>query len=118
MNKIYFFTDKEAEFGVFVGAKTWKEARKIALSCEEVDCDFIDIEGHICKEGKKPILTDINGKLDCEDILKSGYEGFYWEYGKCDKCGLEDCRTYPYERKMMICLECQKELWSSTKHED
>ncbi|OLN29930.1 hypothetical protein [Desulfosporosinus metallidurans] len=107
MNKVYFFTEKDADTGVFIGAMTWREARKIAFTCDEIDCEFIDVEGHICKIDQKPVLTEVNGKMECDDLLKSGYEDFYWEYGKCEKCCLENGPVYPSEGRM-ICYECRE----------
>lgn len=108
MNKVYFFADEHNDEGrgVFVGAKTWKEGRRFAISTDELDgVDFIDIKGHVCKENGKVMVTDVSGIMEGHEVLATGYTGFWWS-GNCEECGAWKERLNPIDGKL-ICYECE-----------
>ena len=106
MNKLYFFTGNDEDAGVFLGAKTWREARNMAIGhpCAD-DCEFIEIRGSLCRESGKPCYTEVNGEMECHEILATGYTSFWWS-GYCEKCGEDHERLSPVDGKL-ICSECE-----------
>lgn len=50
MNKVYYFEDGYRDYGVFVAAKNFKEAKKEAL-CSDYELlafiSYIEIQGHM-----------------------------------------------------------------------
>lgn len=105
--KLYYFSGGDEESGVFVGARTWKEARNSILCHDSVaDCAFIDIRGTLCRgDGGIPVYTDKFGEHRGEDLIKAGYTNF-WSCGNCDKCGKWEERLNPVDGKM-VCCECE-----------
>ena len=84
-NKIYFFKVKELCGGVYVAARSWKEARKIARKNEMVSEyieEFIDIEGRLERFYGKPVFIDYEGVLSIEQIIDIGIA--WWECSECD----------------------------------
>ncbi len=104
-NRVYFFQEKDADTGVFIGAKTWKEARSLALRCEEIDCDFIKVEGHLCRQDGKPVVTAKHGQLDAHELMEAGYTHFWWEGVDCKRCGEKWARCHPLNGKL-VCDSC------------
>jgi len=109
-NKVYYFqTHKDADCGVFVGAQSWKEGRKEALTTETFDdYEFIEITGHVCRENRKAVVTDKVGELDVLDLLATGYTKFYWNEYPCDNCKSE-AECSPCGPKM-LCSKCIEEI--------
>ncbi len=107
MNKLYFFSGPDADSGVFIGAKTWREARTRAMRHECMDyVEFIDIRGGMCKENGKPVHTEVTGELELHEILATGYTNFWWA-GDCDKCGKYSDHLNPTIDGKLICLDCE-----------
>lgn len=68
MNKVYYFCDPGRDGGLFIAAKTWKEARNISLSGDYDMLDyitFVEIEGELLKDKDgKPYRTELHGQLE------------------------------------------------------
>jgi len=48
VKKLYYFHGPDRESGVFIGAETWKEARKMSIGHDFMDGhEFIDIRGSL-----------------------------------------------------------------------
>ena len=106
MNKLYYFHGHDDESGVFLGAKTWRDARNMAIGHECTDdSDFIDITGHMCRENGKPCYTEVSGSLEVHEILATGYTCFWWS-GDCEICGVDHDRLTPVDGKL-ICSDCE-----------
>lgn len=105
MNKLYYFSGND-ETGVFVGAQTWKEARKVAISHECMDgYEFTEIRGHMCREDGKPVLTELAGEHEADDLIKAGYTSFWWT-GDCEICGIWSEHLNLVDGKL-ICYDCE-----------
>lgn len=114
MNKLYYFTGKDEDTGVLIGARTWREARNMAIGNDGLhDCDFVDIRGSLCRENRKPVYTEVSGEHDDEEILATGYTQF-WSSGECAKCGEWNEHLDPVDGKL-ICTECQEEEWKGNE---
>jgi hypothetical protein len=106
VNKVYFFREKSGEFGgVYVAAETWKKARNIAITeeliSEYADNVITDIEGHLCRNNnKKPIITEIEGILNVQQICDLGLA--WWD---CEECGDDDFEILNYESEFK-CRKC------------
>jgi hypothetical protein len=105
MNKAYFFTEKSGDYGgVYVAAKTWKEARNIAISdkliSDHVDNPIIEVEGHLCRKNKQPIKTEIEGILSMQQICDLGLA--WWE---CEKCGYSNFEIIDCDQNFK-CKDC------------
>lgn len=108
MNKVYLFKAcEDAEYGVFVAAKNWKDARNRVMGQLDYD-DFIEISGNVMKMQGKYIYTEKEGKLGPHDLLELGVDWFWWDDAKCDKCG-KYARVYPIEGKL-VCSKCEEKL--------
>jgi len=106
VKKLYYFHGPDSESGVFIGAETWKEARKMSTGHDFMDGhEFIDIRGSLCRENGKPVLTEVHGEHEAHEILATGYTGFWW-MGNCDICG-EDCEMLRPKGGKLICSECE-----------
>lgn len=108
MNKIYCFTASEDHGWVYVAAKTWKEARNLALWDEAIADhmeSLIDVHGHIIKNH----TTEASGILSVQEICDAGLA--WWN---CDGsipdhpeewCGSEDFEIYD-NNQAWKCREC------------
>lgn len=106
MYKLYYFTGNDEDSGIFVGAKTWREARNFVIGHDALhDCEFVDIRGSLCRENGKPVYTKVNGEHDVLELLEAGYTNFWW-MGDCEKCGEWSERLKPVDGKL-ICSECE-----------
>lgn len=76
MNKVYFFSDGCRDYGMFIAAKSWKEARKISLTGDYdmlADVSFTDIQGELLKDkNNKPYFTDLYGELELYQLDEIG----------------------------------------------
>lgn len=110
MNRVYFFkTHEDADQGVFVGAKNWREGRKAAMRTPVFDdYQFSEIRGHLCRIGEEPCLTEKEGELDPHDLIKAGYTSFYWNYYECERC--KSVTTCEPVGDKMLCYECVEEI--------
>lgn len=107
MNKLYYFHGADDESGVFIGAESWKEARKYAIGHECMDgSEFIDIRGSLCKENGKTVYTEKSGEHEAHEILATGYTVFWWS-GDCNKCGKWHERLSPVNGEL-ICSDCEE----------
>jgi len=106
MNKLYYFSGNDEDSGVFVGAKTWREARNFAITHECMDfSEFIEIRGSLCKQEGKIVYTELAGEHGADDLLATGYTGFWW-MGDCAKCGKWHERLNPVNGQL-ICGQCE-----------
>jgi len=108
MNKVYFFNEKSGDYGgVYVAAKTWKEARNTAVSDElisdHVDNPITEVEGYLCRKNKKPITTELEGILD---IKKINEVGCAWWSCDNDECGGEGNFEILDDELNYKCREC------------
>lgn len=108
MNKLYYFHGPDDEGGVFIGAKTWREARNMAIGHDSIsECEFIAIQGRLCKDDGKPVYTEVTGEHEAHELLAAGYTNFWWS-GDCEKCGRWEERLNPDSGKL-ICSDCEEE---------
>jgi hypothetical protein len=72
MSKVYYFQDPSRDSGLFIAAKSWKEARSISLTGDYDMLAYIafpEIEGHLLKNGdKKPYITEKHGQLELYEL--------------------------------------------------
>lgn len=79
MNKVYYFQDPSRDGGLFIAAKTWKEARNISLTGDYdmlANISFPEIEGRLLRDSNgKPYETELHGQLELYqlDELKIPY---------------------------------------------
>lgn len=79
VNKVYYFQDPNRDGGMFIAAKTWKDARNMSLTGDYdmlAYISFTEIEGHLLRdENKKPYTTEYIGELELYqlDELKIPY---------------------------------------------
>ena len=102
-NKVYFAQGDEDYGGIYVAAKTSKEAKSIALGkwvAETVDNPFIEIRVTRCWSVKE---TEYEGELDISQINELGLA--WWSCDNCDKEDFEiiDDETYK-------CKNCNEEF--------
>ena len=68
MNKVYYFQDPSRDGGLFIAAKTWKEARNISLTGDYdmlAHITFPEIEGELLRNNeRKPYTTELHGQLE------------------------------------------------------
>jgi len=68
MNKVYYFCDPSRDGGLFIAAKTWKEARNISLTGDYdmlARITFPEIEGSLLRnDDGKPYVTELYGQLE------------------------------------------------------
>ena len=83
MNKVYYFQDPSRDSGLFIAAKTWKEARNISLTGDYdmlANITFPEIEGSVLKNSDgKPYATEKHGQLELYELdeLKIPYTTVY-----------------------------------------
>ena len=102
-NKVYFARGDEDYGGIYIGAKTSKEAKQFALGtwvAETVYNPFIEIRVTRCWSVKE---TEYEGELDVTQINELGLA--WWSCPNCDKEDFEivDSKTYR-------CKNCEKEF--------
>jgi len=105
MNKVYFFSEVSEEYGgVHVAAQSWKAAREIALTdeliSEHIDNPITDVKGSLCRHDKKPITTEIEGKLTTQQICDLGLA--WWD---CEECGDDNFEIFNHESEYR-CRSC------------
>lgn len=80
MNKVYYFSVDEDNGGVFIAASTFKEAKKLSLSNENINDDINDygytkLHGHMIYGVK----TKYYGELANEQLDELGIDYEPWE---------------------------------------
>lgn len=79
MNKVYFFQDPTRDTGLFIAAKSWKEARSISLTGDYdmlANISFPEIKGKLLRDSYgKPYKTELYGQLELYqlDAMKIPY---------------------------------------------
>jgi hypothetical protein len=95
MNKVYFFYNEE-DVGKYVGHKSFKKAKEIALLSPVFDMlenPFVDIRGKLVKRydyrDKKEYIvkTSTEGMLSTQEIVDLGIA--WWQCSKCGDDNLE-----------------------------
>lgn len=68
VNKVYYFQDPGRDGGLFIAAKTWREARNISLAGDYdmlAYISFVEIEGNLLRNSKgEPYTTELHGQLE------------------------------------------------------
>jgi hypothetical protein len=76
MNRVYYFQDPSRDGGLFIAAKTWKEARNISLTGDYDMLAYItfpEIQGELLKNNEgKPYNTELYGQLELYQLDKLG----------------------------------------------
>lgn len=76
LNKVYYFQDPSRDGGLFIAAKTWKEARQISLTGDYDMLAYItfrEIEGSLLKNSEgKPYTTELHGQLELYQLDELG----------------------------------------------
>lgn len=76
MNKVYYFCDPGRDGGMFIAARTWKEARNISLTGDYdmlAYISFTEIEGTLLKDKNgKPYMTELQGQLELYQLDELG----------------------------------------------
>ena len=76
MNKVYYFQDPGRDGGLFIAAKTWKDARNISLTGDYdmlAHITFPEVEGSLLKNGEgKPYTTELYGQLELYQLDELG----------------------------------------------
>lgn len=76
VNKVYYFCDPSRDGGLFIAAKTWKEARNISLTGDYDMLAYItfpEIEGRLLKDNSgKPYTTELRGQLELYQLDELG----------------------------------------------
>ncbi len=76
LNKVYYFCDPERDGGLFIAAKTWKEARNISLTGDYdmlAYISFTEIEGELLKDKDgNPYTTELHGQLELYQLDELG----------------------------------------------
>lgn len=76
MNKVYYFQDPGRDGGMFIAAKSWKEARNLSLNGDYDMLAYItlpEIEGRLLKNSEgKPYFTEKYGQLELYELDELG----------------------------------------------
>lgn len=76
MNKVYYFEDGYRDGGLFIAAKSWKDARQLSLTGDYDMLAYItfpEIKGELLrKNDKTPYLTEHYGILELYQLDELG----------------------------------------------
>lgn len=76
MNKVYYFSDGVRDEGLFIAARTWKEAREISLAGDYdmlANISFVKIKGELLRDDSgKPHETELHGHLELYQLDDMG----------------------------------------------
>jgi len=112
MKRGYFVYEKEEE-GIWVVATTAKDAKNIAYSSGEIDCDWIDMRVRWERDAEvDPIPMGV--VLDMREGLLCGLYGHIEGYN-CDECGMETI-LQAYNGKA-LCVECIEKVYAKEENE-
>lgn len=76
INKVYYFSDGIRDYGLFIAARTWKEARALSVTGDYdmlASIRFVDIEGSVCEDSEgNPFMTEKHGILELYELDELG----------------------------------------------
>jgi len=114
MKRGYFVYEKDELEGIGVVATTAKEAKNIAYSSGEIDCDWIDMRVRWERDAEvDPIPMGV--VLDMREGLLCGLYG-YVEGCKCDDCGADTVLRAHDGRA--LCDECIEKVYAKEEKEE
>ncbi len=101
----YFVKEKDGDFGIPIVAATAREAKIIAYSQTELDCDFIDVRVRWRKDAS---VEDLPIGVIEDELLALKRDMFdYLEEYECEICG--KVATLEMWNEKAICRDCRGE---------
>ena len=103
MTRGYFAEEKDGDYGFPIVATSAREAKGIAATITDLDCDYVDIRVRWVRDARVDGLP-IGHLEDLKEALRREFFG-YLEDGICERCGKEDYVELWDEK--IICRDCR-----------
>jgi len=103
MKRGYFAEEKDGDFGFPIVATSAREAKKIAATISELDCEFIDIRVRWIRDAKVDDLPVGYFDNEIEGLRRGMFD--YLENDICDECGKDD--YVEFHNGKILCRDCR-----------